>query len=138
MKQVFRHLKRKLFNSCMDHRLHSFLPLIDFYRSWLGYAIIVNILCTYFCWCNFLCRQNLKIFYKHLSICFSTISINFRMYITCANKVANIKVSMLSSTSFICLALAISYLLWYYCSLSNLIFSTHCCRFPVRISLRWI
>ena len=44
---------------------------------------------------------------------------------------------MLSSTSSICLALAGSYVSLYYCPLSNPISSTHCCRFLLRVSLRW-
>ena len=42
-KDVFRHLKSKLFNSYMDHRLHLFVLLIEFYKSSLGYAVIVDI-----------------------------------------------------------------------------------------------
>ena len=56
-------------------------------------------------------------------------------YLTCANRVDNFKVSVPSSTSFICLALAGFYVLL---SIVEFHFSTHCCRFPLRVSLRWI
>ena len=80
-----------------------------------------------------------NIFKKYLSSCFSAFTINFRMYSSCVNKVDNFKPSMLSSRSFICLALAVSYVLLYCCPLLNLtFFSTHCCRFQLRSSVRWI
>ena len=60
------------------------------------------------------------------------------MHLTWTNKVDNFKVSGLSSTIFICRALAISNHLLYYSSLSNpIFFSTYCCRLPLQISLRW-
>ena len=48
VKEVFGQLKRKLFNTYKEHLLHSFLFLMEFYRSSLGLAIIANILNTYF------------------------------------------------------------------------------------------
>ena len=110
---------KKLLSSYMNHLLHSFLLLMEFCRSSLTYAIIVNVLCTYYCWCNFSYRQNLyRHFLKKLSS-FSTFTINVRIYLTCVNKVDHFKASMLSSTGIISLALLVS---MYYCLLSNLNF----------------
>ena len=47
VERVFGHPTRKLFSTYLDYLFHSFLLLMEFYRSSFGYAIIVNIFITY-------------------------------------------------------------------------------------------
>ena len=61
-REIFGYLKRTLSTIYKDHLLHSFLLIMEFYRSSLSFATIVNILCTYFCWCNVLYRKKLNTF----------------------------------------------------------------------------
>ena len=50
MKEAFEHLKRYIFNSYMDHLLLLYPLVMDFCRSSLGYALIMNyIMCLFFC-----------------------------------------------------------------------------------------
>ena len=83
----------------MDYLLHSFLLLMAFNRSSLDYGIIVHILCTYFCECDFLCRQKLKAFLKILiwgkilERIYGTVTYRERKIDTCSkNNVPNVKV----------------------------------------------
>ena len=104
VKEVFGRLKWKLFNTYVDHLLHSFSLLMEIFRSSLSYAIVVNILCTYFCWEQFFIKLKFKnIFLKHQSGCFSAFTINIRMYLACTTKVDNSTAFLLSSTSIIVL-----------------------------------
>ena len=49
VKEVFGQLKKKQFNTIMNNLMHLFLLLTELSKASLGYAIIVNILCTFFC-----------------------------------------------------------------------------------------
>ena len=49
MKEVFIPLERRLVNTNKHHRLHSYLLLMEFYSFSIDYAIVPNLLCTYFC-----------------------------------------------------------------------------------------
>ena len=79
-----------------------------------------------------------KNIYKNINLVVFQHLLLIIMYLTCASKVDIFNASMLSSKSFICFALAASYPLLYCCPSSNHIFSTQCCMFLLRISLRWI
>ena len=79
-----------------------------------------------------------KNIYKNINLVVFQHLLLLIIYLTCASKVDIFNASMLSSKSFICFALAVSYPLLYCCPSSNHIFSTQCCMFLLRISLRWI
>ena len=107
----------------MNHLLRSFLLLLmELCRSSLFYAVIKNILRTYF----FDPISHIVIIdiFKNINLgVFSTFTINIRLYITCANEVNNFKALMLSLSSISVLLLVFP---MYYFPLSNIIFSTHC------------
>ena len=66
--------------------------------------------------------QNLKTVLQILIYLLFNISYPYWNVLTCANKVENCKASMLSPTNFVCLALAVSYVLLCFCPLSNSVF----------------
>ena len=94
--EVFRHLKRKLFNTYTNYLLHSFLLLMEFYMPSL-YRLCQH--CEYimylFLLSQFFVSSKLKTSLQIIIYFFSTFAINIRMYFTCANKENNFKASML-------------------------------------------
>ena len=68
VKEVFEHLKRKLFNTYIDDLLHSSLLLMEFSGSSLGYDIIVNQLCTSVSLYNFLYHMRLKVPFENINL----------------------------------------------------------------------
>ena len=73
------------------------------------------------CQYNFSWRLRLNVFLKRLMKLFSAFAVSIRLCLRCSNILGSFKASMLLSTSLICLALAVRYVVLYCCLLSNYI-----------------
>ena len=117
-------MKRTLFNAYMNHLLQSYSIFDGVLQVFiLLYHHCEYIMYTYFLLTQFFISSKLKDIFNNISlVAFPTFTIFNCRYLTWNKEVDNFKASMLSSTSFVCLTLAVSYVLLHCCPLLNSIF----------------